>query len=284
MTSTNNVETAARLIREGRLVVFPTETVYGLGANALDERAVERIYQAKQRPATSPLIVHVNSVAMAKSLTTEWPAMAQELAQKYWPGPLTLVLPKAAHVPDRVTAGLPTVGIRIPNHPLALALIEAAGVPIAAPSANVFTKLSPTHAWHVDETLADYVLDGGPAQVGIESTVVSLAGDRPILLRPGVLHIEGLEAAAPAEGAHPAPGMHVKHYSPRTRLVLGPPPESGRGFRLNLPSNPRDAAAQLYATLHELDEMNYDWIAVELPPDTPEWAGVRDRLKRAAHL
>lgn len=287
MTSTNNVETAARLIREGRLVVFPTETVYGLGANALDERAVERIYQAKQRPATSPLIVHVNTVAMAKSLTTEWPAMAQELAQKYWPGPLTLVLPKAAHVPDRVTAGLPTVGIRIPNHPLALALIEAAGVPIAAPSANVFTRLSPTQARHVDETLADYVLDGGPAQVGIESTVVSLVDGRPVLLRPGVLLIEelegGLEGATPAEGAHPAPGMHAKHYSPRTRLVLGPPPANGRGFQLSLPSDPRDAAAQLYATLHELDEMNYDWIAVELPPDTPEWAGVRDRLKRAAH-
>jgi len=183
MTSTNSVETAARLIREGRLVAFPTETVYGLGANALDERAVERIYQAKKRPATSPLIVHVNSVAMARSLTTEWPAIAQELAQKYWPGPLTLVLPKAARVPDRVTAGLPTVGIRIPNHPLALALIEAAGVPIAAPSANVFTKLSPTQARHVDETLADYVLDGGPAQVGIESTVVSIVDDRPILLR-----------------------------------------------------------------------------------------------------
>ncbi len=264
-------------------MVFPTETVYGLGANALDEAAVERIYQAKQRPATSPLIVHVNSVAMAKSLTTEWPAMAQELAEKYWPGPLTLVLPKAAHVPDGVTAGLPTVGIRIPNHPLALALIEAAGVPIAAPSANVFTKLSPTQARHVDEALADYVLDGGPAQVGIESTVVSLVDGRPVLLRPGVLHIEGLVAATPAEGAHPAPGMHAKHYSPRTPLVLGPSPANGRGFRLSLPSDPRDAAAQLYATLHELDEMNYDWIAVELPPDTPEWAGVRDRLKRAAH-
>ncbi|MCX6594177.1 MAG: L-threonylcarbamoyladenylate synthase [Acidobacteria bacterium] len=284
MVDSQQIAEAARIIRAGGLVSFPTETVYGLGANALDPAAVERIFAAKGRPATSPLIVHVADIAMARSLTREWPAIAQQWAERYWPGPLTLVLPKAAHVPDRVTAGLDTVGLRIPNHPVALALIRAAGVPIAAPSANRFMQLSPSEAQHVPAELADYFLDGGPAQVGIESTVVSLAGSQPVLLRPGVLHLEGLEQAeVPADGsAHAAPGQHARHYSPQTRLILGPAPESGHGYRWRLPADPAECAAELYATLHRLDAMNYDWIAVELPPDTPLWAGIRDRLVRAA--
>ncbi len=160
-------------------MAFPTETVYGLGANALDAAAVERIFEAKGRPPTSPLIVHVASIEMARSSLRHWPAAAERLAQRYWPGPLTLVVPKHPSIPDRVTAGLPTVGLRMPAHPLALALIRAAGVPIAAPSANRFTGLSPTTAEHVRRSLGDTVdliLDGGPTAVGIESTVLSLAG------------------------------------------------------------------------------------------------------------
>ena len=288
-----SVEHAAALIREGRLVAFPTETVYGLGANALDAEAVARIFAAKGRPRSSPLIVHVDSVAMARDLAAEWPDAAETLARRYWPGPLTIVVPKRDVIPDIVTAGLPTVGLRMPAHPLALELIRAAGVPIAAPSANRFTELSPTAAGHVPETLADYVLDGGPAHVGIESTVLSLAGS-PTLLRPGVIPLTEIEAligpvmvaAAPAAGAHAAPGMHPRHYRPATTLYLGDPPANGRGVYLRvgheMPGNPREYAAALYETLHRLDTESLDWIAVEVPPDTPEWAGVRDRLKRAA--
>lgn len=280
---TSEICKAAAIIRQGGLVAFPTETVYGLGANALDPNAVERIYRAKGRPAESPLIVHVADVEMARSLVIDWPDTAAELAARHWPGPLTLVLPKAAHVPDRATAGLPTVGIRVPAHPVALALIRESGVPIAAPSANRFTELSPTETRHIDAALADFVLEGGPAQVGIESTVISLAGGRPVLLRPGAITIEGaLPPAASTEGAHPSPGMHARHYAPRTRLILGEPPAEGRGYVWRLPDDPATAARTLYATLHDLDEMNLDWIAVTLPPDTPEWSAVRDRLKRAA--
>ncbi len=203
------VDEAARLIRAGKLVAFPTETVYGLGANALDAAAVERIFAAKGRPRTSPLIVHVDSVEMARELAARWPAAAEALAARYWPGPLTLVVPKRADIPDVVTAGLATVGLRMPAHPLAIELIRAARVPIAAPSANRFTELSPTEAGHVPEAIADGVLDGGPARVGIESTVLSLA-DEPVLLRPGVIPLPEIEAvigpvrraAAPGEGAH----------------------------------------------------------------------------------
>jgi L-threonylcarbamoyladenylate synthase len=291
-----SVEHAARLIRAGRLVAFPTETVYGLGANALDEAAVERIFAAKGRPRTSPLIVHVDSVEMARSLSSRWPDAAETLARRYWPGPLTLVVPKRPEIPDVVTAGLPTVGLRMPAHPLALALIRAAGVPIAAPSANRFTELSPTSAGHVPEALADYVLDGGVAQVGIESTVLSLV-DRPLLLRPGVIPLPEIEALigkvevldAPESGSHASPGMHPRHYRPSTPLYLlaaGERPPSGNGTSLRIghemPSDPLHYAACLYETLHRLDTQRLDWIAVERPPDTPEWAGVLDRLLRAA--
>jgi L-threonylcarbamoyladenylate synthase len=292
------VERAAALIRAGKLVAFPTETVYGLGANALDAAAVARIFDAKRRPRTSPLIVHVDSVEMARDLATSWPTAAETLARRYWPGPLTLVLPKQPRIPDIVTAGLTTVGLRMPAHPIALELIRAAGVPIAAPSANRFTELSPTAAGHVPEELADAVLDGGPARVGIESTVLSLV-DAPLLLRPGVIPLPELEAligpvavatAAAAEGPHPSPGMHDRHYRPSTPLYLlcaGDPLPAGRGALLRIgiemPADPLGYAAALYGTLHRLDAEAYDWIAVERPPDTAEWAGVLDRLRRAAY-
>ncbi|HEX5430350.1 MAG TPA: L-threonylcarbamoyladenylate synthase [Bryobacteraceae bacterium] len=294
-----SISEAAAILRAGDLVAFPTETVYGLGANALDPAAVEKIYKLKGRPATSPLIVHVASAEMARGISAEWPTLADELARRWWPGPLTLVLPKKASIPDVVTAGLPTVGVRVPNHPVALALIEAAGVPIAAPSANRFTGVSPTASAHVRQEFPDLpVLEGGPSQVGIESTVVAIEHGKLKLLRPGMVSLGDLEqAAAEAGAAHPAPGMHPRHYSPRTPLLLlngsstlpnGPGAYLWRErFRpasreIQMPGDPAGYAARLYAVLHELDTGAWPWIAVELPPDQPEWAAIRDRLQRAA--
>lgn len=299
-----DLKRAAQLIREGRLVAFPTETVYGLGANALDESAVERIFLAKGRPSTSPLIVHVDSVEMARSLVEAWPEAAGILAGHYWPGPLTLVLPKKALIPAAVTAGLATVGLRMPAHPVALALIREAGVPIAGPSANRFTELSPTTAEHVRKSLGsavDLILDAGPASVGLESTVLSLAGE-PELLRPGMISRRDIEAligpvrtgGGPGKGAHRSPGMHPKHYSPRTAVIVVEEPQlpPGRGAyvwraqdlpaarRVRMPHGAREYAARLYGVLHELDAEGFDWIAVEKPPAGPEWAAVHDRLRR----
>ncbi len=309
--SHDEIEQAARLLRAGRLVAFPTETVYGLGANALDAEAVARIYAVKGRPPTSPLIVHVASIEMAKSLVMEWPSSADQLAKKFWPGPLTLVLPTTGErVPPIVTAGLRSVGLRMPAHPIALELIRAAGVPLAAPSANRFTQLSPTTAEHVRRGLGsdvDRILDGGACHVGIESTVLSLAGPQPILLRPGGISRRELESVigpisvlkqAPPD-AHPAPGMHPRHYSPRTPMFLvneGNLPQQGRGIYLQylhppsrsgiailqMPRAARDYAAALYHQLHQADQGGYDWIAVELPPHSHEWEAVHDRLRRAA--
>ena len=292
MTPDAGVQHAAEVIRAGRLVAFPTETVYGLGANALDPEAVARIFAAKGRPRTSPMIVHVDCIEMARRLAAEWSDTADLLARRYWPGPLTLVVPKRPEVPDIVTAGLPTVGLRMPAHPLALALIRAAGVPIAAPSANRFTELSPTTAEHIPEALADYTLDGGPARVGIESTVLSLV-DAPTLLRPGVISITELEAligpilqaAAPGAGGHASPGMHARHYRPATPLYLDTVRREGKGIVLRvgreMPAEAQAYAAALYETLHRLDTESLDWIAIEPPPDTAEWAGILDRLRRA---
>lgn len=294
------MDRAAALIRAGRLVAFPTETVYGLGANALDAAAVRRIFEAKGRPATSPLIVHVNSVEAARELALEWPEQARVLAEWFWPGPLTLVVKKTAAIPDEVTAGLGTAGLRMPAHPIALELIRLSGCPIAAPSANLFTELSPTRAEHVRRSLGDrvdLVLDGGDTVVGIESTVLSLAGPRPVLLRPGMIsreeieeQIGGIEVMTEGgPGAHASPGQHHRHYSPRTSLLLIPRnslPTQGKGVYLRfgheMPGTPKEFAAVLYATLHELDEQRLDWIAIEPPPATPEWAAVHDRLRRAA--
>jgi L-threonylcarbamoyladenylate synthase len=307
--SAEQIASAAALIRADGVVAFPTETVYGLGANALSPAAVRKIYEIKQRPATSPLIVHVNSVHMAQELVSSWPLTAETLAARFWPGPLTLVLPRKTIVPHEITAGLDTVGVRMPAHPVALALIEAAGLPIAAPSANRFTQLSPTTAAHVAAGLGaavDLILDGGPTDVGIESTVLSLAGDQPILLRPGMISQAAIESvigpiAVAGETTphtpHASPGQHDKHYSPRTPLYLlsagEPLPASGAGTwiyhstprpatrQVQLPASPGPYAAMLYETLHAADATALDWIAVEAPPDGVEWAGVTDRLNRA---
>jgi L-threonylcarbamoyladenylate synthase len=312
------IDHAARLLRAGRLVAFPTETVYGLGANVLDAEAVARIYAVKRRPGTSPLIVHVASIEMAQSLVADWPEIADRLARRFWPGPLTLVLEKQLEkppvIPPIVTADLHTVGLRMPAHPIALALIHAAGVPLAAPSANRFTELSPTTADHVRRGLGsdiDYILDGGPCSVGIESTVLSLADHGPILLRPGGISRTELEAIVgpvasvhqvqteAQAGGHPSPGMHQRHYSPRTALLLvkdGKLPDQGRGIYLqhqhppsresvqtiHMPAAAPDYAAALYEVLHQADAGNYSWIAVDPPPNAPEWEAVHDRLCRAA--
>jgi L-threonylcarbamoyladenylate synthase len=245
---------------------------------------------------------------MARGLVTDWPKDAETLARRFWPGPLTLVLKKAAAVPDIVTAGLPTVGVRMPAHPVALELIRRSGVPIAAPSANRFSELSPTRAEHVEESLGnavELILDGGPTDVGIESTVLSLAAERPRLLRPGMVTREDLETLiGPVElgtrienGGHPSPGMHRRHYSPRTPLVLvtdGVLPVTGRGAYLRIrrqaragkcvamPAEARRYAEVLYDTLHRLDREGFDWIAVERPPAGNEWVAILDRLERAA--
>lgn len=305
------VAEAALLIRAGRLVAFPTETVYGLGANALDAAAVARIFAAKGRPHSRPIICHISSLEMVRQVAAAWPSSAQRLAEKFWPGPLTLVVPKTPAVPDLVTAGLPTVGVRMPAHPIALALLTAARVPIAAPSANRFTEVSPTTAEHVRRSLGDrvdYILDGGPCPVGIESTVLSLVESTPILFRPGGVSRQQIEevigpvASAPEQKggeAHASPGLHPRHYCPRTRLYLienGKVPEQGSGAYLQLahpaegavtevvamPKDTAGYAARLYEVLHLLDVRGFDWIAVDSPPELPEWEAVRDRLRRAA--
>lgn len=224
---------AASVIQRGGLVAFPTETVYGLGANALDATAVSRIFTAKDRPTHDPIIVHVASAADLPRLTAHLPEMAQQLAAAFWPGPLTLVLPKSKTVSDIVTANGPTVAVRCPQHPLALALIRAADTPIAAPSANRFSHTSPTTAQHVWDDLAgriDLILDGGPTPIGVESTVLDVTGPVPVLLRPGGVPLEALQAIVgevalrPRQQATgdvlPSPGMLDKHYAPRAELWL----------------------------------------------------------------
>ena len=276
---------AAEALRVGRLVAFPTETVYGLGANALDPSAVKRIFEAKGRPATNPLIVHVTGPAQAQELAAVWPRAAEALAQHFWPGPLTLVLPRTLRVCDEVTGGGPTVALRMPAHPVALALLEAAGVPIAAPSANRSSRLSPTTAQHVVRQLGgliDIILDAGPCRGGIESTVLDLTTLPPRILRPGLITATEIRAViglpvddtmtAAHHGDKPArsPGQMARHYAPRTRLVLASPdalPQdahrcayvllvanepAGAAEIVRLPFDARRYAARLYATLHHL--------------------------------
>lgn len=294
---------AAELLRTGRLVAFPTETVYGLGANTLDAAAVRSIFTAKGRPPSNPVIVHVADPSQVVNVAASWSETAARLAAKFWPGPLTIVVPKKAGIPDEVTAGGPTVAVRCPNHPVARELIRVAGVPIAAPSANRSTELSPTRAEHVLKSLngrIDLILDGGPCAGGIESTVVDVTGRVVRLLRPGLISVPMLEEVAGLVeiGAKPdsvarSPGQMAKHYSPKTPVVLvnwderSPVMAALRraGKRLvlwKMPADPARTAATLYETLHRLDEKGCDIIVIPLPPDTPEWAAVRDRLTRAA--
>ncbi len=227
------VRRAADLLRSGQVVALPTETVYGLAANALDARAVAQLYEVKGRPAHNPIIVHVASVAMARRCVTTWPVAATNLARAFWPGPLTLVLPRTREIPDIVTAGGPTVGVRWPSHPFIQAVIRTCKFPLAAPSANLASRLSPTTAVHVRDQLGDripLIVDGGPTPVGIESTVLDLTGTPPRVLRPGMIHEESLaavlgEAPGPewrerGKGSLRSPGLLAKHYAPKARLLV----------------------------------------------------------------
>ncbi len=288
---------AARILRAGGLVAFPTETVYGLGANALDDEAVQRIFDAKGRPATNPLIVHVASEAAARALARRWPESAARLAAAHWPGPLTLVVEKTAAISDRVTAGGATVALRVPAHPVALELLRRADRPIAAPSANRSEEISPTTARHVADSLGSsvedlIVLDGGPCPVGIESTVVDVTGAEPVVLRPGTLALTFSPRAAGTPGSDPtparSPGQHARHYAPRKTLRLvraaEPLPAARAGDAwLELPPQPEAAAQRLYAELRRLDaEPGVERILVREPPSGPGWDAIRDRLERAA--
>ncbi len=295
---------AARVLRAGGLVAFPTETVYGLGAHALDPAAVGRIFAAKGRPADNPLIVHVEGIESARTLASTWPSAADELARAHWPGPLTLVVEKAASVPDRVTASGPTVALRVPDHPVAQALLRAAALPIAAPSANRSEQVSPTTAQHVVDSLGPYVddlvvIDGGPCAVGIESTVVDVTVSPPRVLRPGMLRLDPSvvepgdavdSSSSSAQATEPArsPGQRLRHYAPSKPLSIVDASSSavatapGVGV-IELPADAARAGAMLYAELRRLEaDANVERIVVRAPPEGPAWAAIRDRLRRAA--
>jgi L-threonylcarbamoyladenylate synthase len=317
-----NLARAAALIRAGELVAFPTETVYGLGARADEAEAVRRIFAAKGRPGTNPLIVHVADVEGARALAASFPPAAEALARAFWPGPLTLVLEKrrgAGEVADEATAGGPTVAVRVPAHPVALALLRAAGVPIAAPSANRSTAISPTTAAHVAKSLGgrvELVLDGGPTGHGIESTIVDVTRTPAVLLRPGAIaaaalaqHAEVVDPGALIVGDGErarAPGAQLRHYAPRAKVTAAPAeavralvearraggllvgaleraPGSVRGEPVEiLPDDPAGYASGLYAALHRLDDAGCDEIVIAAVPDGAAWLAVRDRLRRAA--
>jgi L-threonylcarbamoyladenylate synthase len=311
----NDIRHAAQILRSGGLVAFPTETVYGLGADATNADAVAKIFAAKGRPSTNPLIVHVADAATARRYATDWPLAASRLAERFWPGPLTLVLPKAAEIVPVVTASLGTVGLRVPDHPLALQLLNEFDGPVAAPSANRSNRVSPTTAEHVRKELGDavdLVLDGGSCRVGIESTVLDLTTSPPTILRPGGVPREQIEAVigpvavASGGGAHSAPakspGQQETHYAPRTpafrlryqQSAFTPGPcavmvvgrkhqvRQVRQVRLvEMPGIPDEYARLFYAVLRELDALGLPSLYVEMPPDGPEWDAVRDRIRRA---
>ena len=306
------IERAAAVLRAGGLVAFPTETVYGLGADALDAAAVRGIFAAKGRPADNPLIVHVADAAAVRPLVTAVTPAAEAL-MSFWPGPLTLVLPRAKVVPDATTAGQPTVALRVPAHPAALALLRACGRPIAAPSANRSGRPSPTTAQHVREDLdgrVDVILDGGPTQVGLESTVVDCTRAVPLVLRTGGLPVEALRAAVGAvdvlvgqdpEAMARSPGLRHRHYAPRARVVLVEPGDAaamgGEGVAVMsrraapagfvgrwrvMPLELEGYARELFAALRELDEAGARVIVVEAVPAEGLGRAIADRLRRAA--
>ena len=303
------IRKAAEILRAGGLVAFPTETVYGLGADASNAGAVARLYATKRRPADHPVIVHFGSGESAFAWAREIPRAARQLAERFWPGPLTLILKRSALAKDFITGGQDTVGLRVPSHPVARGLLEMFQGGIAAPSANRFGLVSPTTAAHVREDLGDdvdLVLEGGPSEVGIESTIVDLSTGSALLLRPGAISREDLEQLLNLKEAGLSSPRHSggleRHYAPRTpaRLVSTHDldkeieklkqrvavlafsrPDERVDYWLRMPRNPEGYARRLYAALRELDTAGCETILVEAPPDAPEWAAVRDRLQRA---
>ena len=311
---------AKKLLTEGKLVVIPTETVYGLAANGLDETAVAGIFSAKNRPTFDPLILHVASIEQAQSLCTDWPEMADKLARAFWPGPLTLILPKADHVPDLTTSGQPTVGIRMPNNRLTLELLSTLPFPLAAPSANPFGYVSPTNAQHVADQLGDsidYILDDGDCSVGIESTIIAIDNGTPKVLRLGGLSLERIADVLgfPVlehlnQNSNPqAPGQLDQHYSPRCKLIaLNTMPaedidpsvsiiyfskqeaqrssdynsSDGSHYYLSDSGDTNQAASNLFSTLRRLDQDNQKIAYFEWAPNEGLGRAINDRLQRAA--
>ena len=303
-----DLQQAVRLLKAGNVVAIPTETVYGLAADATNDEALRQIYAIKQRPMNNPLIVHIADANQVRHWATEFSPLAQRLANTFWPGPFTLVLPAKPHVSLIVRANQPTVALRVPAHSLTLQLLKESGLALAAPSANKFTQLSPTTAAHVTVGLGDIVpvLDGGACKVGIESTIVAVQGDDWQLLRFGMISEAEIESAvgkASSMFSQPikAPGQHHLHYSPRTPMRLFKSRDAliasanvhsaalliGDGtqpacqvFQLN--KNATDVAQQLYDTLHKMDALGAGELLIEAPPNAPEWLAILDRLTRAA--
>ncbi len=311
------VAEASRILREGGIVAIPTETVYGLAANVLNTLAVAKIFAAKERPTFDPLIVHIANAGDLPEVAAKIPEKAWILAEKFMPGPLTLVLPKQNKIPDLVTSSLPTVGIRCPDHPVAREIIREAGVPLAAPSANLFQRVSPTTALHVAEQLGeriDGIVDGGPCRIGLESTIIAFpAGKNPLLLRPGAVTLEMLRetigdvdvnvSSSEPGKALPAPGMVDKHYQPATPLYYGTIPETAilppetlhlafgktsenerfvSTLNLSPDGNLLEATANLYSFIRKLDQLGGDLIVTDPVPESGIGMAVNDRLKRAS--
>jgi L-threonylcarbamoyladenylate synthase len=314
---TEAIRQAAEIIRKGGIGAFPTETVYGLGADAFNPLAVARIFEVKKRPYFDPLIVHVSSPSDLEKLVTEIPINAKKLMDRFWPGPLTVVLLKKEEIPDIVTAGLPTVALRMPKHKMALSLIELAGCPIAAPSANLFGYLSPTTVEAVREQLddqIDFLLNGGPCEVGVESTIVSFTEKEPELLRPGGVPLEDIELIIGkvkvipiGENQPSSPGRFPRHYAPKTPMMLnwsGKNLDAFKGKKIGLiffrkpdqflkfdhievlskTGNLREAAANLFAAMRRLDALNLDLILAETVPEIGLGRAIMDRLRRASRI
>lgn len=308
MININEIEQAVTILRAGGLVAFPTETVYGLGADANNAVAVAKVFTAKGRPHDHPLIVHVASVAAVSDWAANVPEAALKLAAAFWPGPLTMVFRKKPHVLSCVTGGQETVAIRVPAHPMATALLEAFAGGLVAPSANQFTHVSPTNAEAVTEELAgsvDLVLDGGECRVGVESTIVDMTGDTPRVLRPGMITVDQIEQVLgqkvlrlqPTNDMR-VPGQHIVHYAPRTKTIVVaqhelPQVQGNVAFMvlsdfistnklIKMPASPEEYAHVLYRVLRQLDKLGFDKIVVEAVPDGCEWDAIRDRLKKAS--
>jgi len=312
MISEQEIKYAAEIIKRGGLVAFPTETVYGLGADALNPKAVARIFEVKERPSFDPLIVHIASLETLQLLTSDPDDRVYRLAEKFWPGPLTLVLPKSNYVPDIVTSGLNTVGVRMPDNRIALDLIRFSGCPVAAPSANKFGRISPTKAEHVKKQLPDidYILDGGPTKFGIESTVIGIRPDGFIILRQGIITSEELESVLPRskqtagrQELRSSPGNIKSHYSPQKPLyILGEHPQNlntenaaflsfGKvpvsGFKvveyLSKNGDLHEAAINLFEKLHLLEESDIEFIIAEPVPEKGIGIAIMDRLRKASY-
>jgi len=310
MATSPEIKRAAYLLRDGGLVAFPTETVYGLGADASNPTAVERLYRVKGRPAGHPVIVHFDSFERALAWACDVPKEARLLAERFWPGPLTLIFKAGEKARPFVTGGQPSVGIRVPSHPVAQELLKEFGGGVAAPSANRFGHVSPTTAQHVRDDLGtevDLVLEGGSSEVGIESTIVDLSGAGFSILRPGRISRQDIEDVLKSRSREPSPAVRhsgglEKHYAPRTPARLVPThlldkeiavlkdrvavlaftrPDERVDFWLRMPREPHAYAQKLYAALRELDGADCEQMLVEAPPETPEWAAVLDRLRRA---